>query len=470
MQFTSFTKVLIRTKIGSYMNVIYDANEHIVKTACTDFVTKDTVLGNIAARLFQYGIQVTAETVVSVIQLQLSKEQSKEATDLYRFLDNFIFDTWGNINAITAMICYTDIFGTTAGHDRLIELDLGYTGTFESARINVIVACCNIAMITYNNSDYDFWRRHVMTNYILTYFKDTTKEYRKLFSSLIGAIIPKKYVNTIDVEHYLYNLVQPLTRECLLIEPGCPHFLHDLFEEFPREGATAGTLYMGFLNRNVRSSMFETLINMYGSRNTFDFHGPLIKHNAEVDSISQYIMSFFKEERFVMKLSSDNTSVPTRRTVTYASEPFEPTFGRSTTLYPSYFVAPVADKYLSEVTDALKQFKQCGNDFIKLIKWREDHIELLKKIYPKMDPDVDVDTMVFLLNDRYPDIVEEKYDTTDLPVNLDDFEEYGKPVNLDEYDEVFTDSISDESDTIDLGDFTFYDSDTPEDEDSKYLM
>jgi len=451
------------------MNVIYDANEHIVKTVCTDFVTKDTVLGNIAARLFQYGIQVTAETVVSVIQLQLSKEHSKEAADLYRFLDNFSSNTWGNIDAIMAMIRYTDIFGTTAGHDRLIELDLGIDGELESSRINVIVACCNLAMITYDNPDYDFWRRHVITNYILTYFKNTTKEYRTLFTQLIDAIVPKKYVNAaIDVDRYLRRLIQPLTRECLIIESGVPHFLHDLFEEFPREGATAGMLYMGFLNRNVRSSMFETLINMYGSRNTFDFHGPLTKHVAEVESISQYIMSFFTKERFVMKLSNDNicsTSRPVAKRTNYEA----PMANQSTTLYPTYFVHALENKYTLEVTDALKQFKQCGTDFIKIIKWREDHIELLKKIYPEMDPDVDVDTMVFLLNDRYPDVIVEEYDTTDLPVNLEEFGEYGKPVTLDEYDEVFTDSVSEESDTIDLGDFTYYDS-PEEDEDVKYLM
>lgn len=52
------------------------------------------------------------------------------------------------------------------------------------------------------------------------------------------------------------------------------------------------------------------------------------------------------------------------------------------------------------VSDAVKKYNTIPkDDFIGLMNWRDDSILLLERMFPKMDPEIDVDTILFLFND-----------------------------------------------------------------------
>jgi len=52
------------------------------------------------------------------------------------------------------------------------------------------------------------------------------------------------------------------------------------------------------------------------------------------------------------------------------------------------------------VSNAIKKYSKLSkDDFIGLMNWRDDSILLLERMFPKMDPEIDVDTILFLFND-----------------------------------------------------------------------
>ena len=55
--------------------------------------------------------------------------------------------------------------------------------------------------------------------------------------------------------------------------------------------------------------------------------------------------------------------------------------------------------FQENIHEAIQSFEKAGTDLLALIEWRESHMQLLSYIHPKMDADIDVDTMLLFFNE-----------------------------------------------------------------------